>query len=296
MQKANRSFLFKFSNFFFWFFVYFVCVCRNQSFHHVENHTEFLMTHHQTTGGQNKRQWPNNGDVLPQMNMNQLHPSKRSCMMTSFMETTNSDDHQWIMDCQQATTYDYHIDADVNKRNGNTWNGIMNGLACDNGIETENILLNDMEQKKQTGSNAMSVKTNDLIERDLLGLSAHSSSPTLENTNAVLMQLQQNHLHNDNVVYQTSTDNNSITQTNSANDNNIAPSFDDDMVNQHVQNAIDSILNLQNNETESLHYLDQTMGSFLSDSPTLIHQQTSTANDFHFSPSQATHQNSPFLS
>lgn len=253
-----------------------------------------MMSHQQTTGS-NKRHWPNNGDVLPQMNMNQLHPSKRSCMMSSFMETTNSDDHQWIMDCQQATSYDFHIDAEVNKRNGNTWNGIMNGLTCDNGIENENVMMGDMDQKKQTCFNAMSVKANDLIERDLLGLSAHSSPSTLDNANSVLMQLQQNHMHNDN-VYQTSGDSGG---PNTANPNNIAPNFDDDMVNQHVQNAIDSILNLQNSENESLHYLDTTMGSFLSDNPltpTLIHQQASTANDFHFSPSQTTHQNSPFLS
>lgn len=258
------------------------------------------MTTHQESNSPNKRHWPNNGDVLSQMNMNQLHPAKRSCMMSSFMETTNSDDHQWIMDCQQATSYDFHIDAEVNKRNGaGSWNGIMNGLACDNGIENENVMMgSDMDQKKQTCFNAMSVKTNDLIERDLLGLSAHSSPSTLDNANSVLMQLQQNHLHNDNVVYQTGGDN-GVSQANAANANSIAPSFDDDMVNQHVQNAIDSILNLQNSENEPLHYLDQTMNSYLSDSPmtpTLIHQQSSNTNDFHFSPSQATHPNSSFLS
>lgn len=261
-----------------------------------------MLTHQQSSTGQNKRHWPNNGDMLPQMNMNQLHPSKRSCMMTStFMETSNSDEHQWMMDCQQATSYDFHIDAEVNKRNGNTWNGIMNGLSCDNGCETGNVLMDDMVQKKQSCFNTMSVKTNDLIERDLLGLSGHSSPSTLDNANSVLMQLQQNHMHNEN-VYQTSSSmsgaDNSVSQANASGANNIAPNFDDD-INQHVQNAIDSILNLQNSESESLHYLDQTMGSFLADSPltpTLIHQQASTTSDFHFSPSQATHQNSPFLS
>lgn len=260
-----------------------------------------MMTPHQQTTSQNKRQWPNNGDVMPQMNLNEIHPVKRSCMMTSFMETTNSDDHQWIMDCQQSSSYDFHMDSDVNKRNGNnSWNGMMNGLTCDNGIENDNVGMmgNDLDQKKQSCFNAMSVKTNDLIERDLLGLSAHSSPSTLDNANSVLMQLQQNHMHNEN-VYQTGSDNN-VTQSNAAdNTNNIAPNFDDDMVNQHVQNAIDSILNLQNSENESLHFMDQSMGSFLSDgplTPNLIHQQSSTANDFHFSPSQNTHQNSPFLS
>lgn len=273
---------------------------RSQSFHHVESHTEFMLAHQPTTG-QNKRHWPNNGDVLPQMNMNQLHPSKRSCMMTSFMES-NTDDHQWIMDCQQASSYDFHMDGgDVNKRNGSSWNGMMNGLACDNGCENENVLLDDMDQKKQACFNSMSVKTNDLIERDLLGLSAHPSPTALDNANSVLMQLQQNHMHGDS-VYQTSTSmsstDNSVSQANTGATNSIEPSFEDD-INQQVANAIDSILNLQNSESDQLHYLDQTMGSFLADSPltpNLIHQQASTANDFHFSPSQATHQNSPFLS
>lgn len=275
-----------------------------------------MLTPQQSTGP-NKRHWPNNGDVMnTQLNMNQLHPSKRSCMMTSFMEAANSDDHQWIMDpSMDSTGYDFHMnDAnDVNKRNnGSTWNGMMNGLACDNDCESENVLLGDMDQKKQTCFNSMSVKANDLMERevDLLGLSA-SSSTTLDNTNAVLMQQlqqqQQNHMHAENSVYASNIDNadssgvgtqsNAVTNNSS---NSMEPSFDDD-INQHVQNAIDSILNLQNSENESLHYLDQTMGSFLADSPLtpsnlIHHQQASTTNDFHFSPSQASHQNSPFLS
>lgn len=47
-------------------------------------------------------------------------------------------------------------------------------------------------------------------------------------------------------------------------------SFDDD-INQQVQNAIDSILNLQGGESDSLHFsLDQTMGSFLENSPSNV--------------------------
>jgi hypothetical protein len=47
-------------------------------------------------------------------------------------------------------------------------------------------------------------------------------------------------------------------------------SFDDD-INQQVQNAIDSILNLQGGESDSLHFsLDQTMGSFLESSPSNV--------------------------
>lgn len=43
------------------------------------------------------------------------------------------------------------------------------------------------------------------------------------------------------------------------------PEFDDD-ISRHVQNAIDSILNLQNSESDSLNFsLDHSMGSFLGD-------------------------------
>lgn len=314
--------------------------------------TEFMLNagHHQSaTAGQNKRHWANdNGNVLPQMNINQLHPSKRSCMMTTFMESTNStDDHQWMMDVQQSTSYDFmtgdnHIESNVNKR---TWNGnnqnemnnshllgnngnsgiVLNGLTCDNNDDND-LLMDDLNDPKKQCFDAMSVKANDL-ERDLLGLSTNSSSTSAlhNNANAMLMQLQQNHLHGGDNVYQSaSSSSSSATQSSSiiqtiqtasinANDNvggnpqsnnsntNMTSSFDDD-INQHVQNAIDSILNLQSSENESLHYLDQTMGSFLSDSPltpNMIHQQTASGTDFHYvSSTHATHQNqhSPFMS
>lgn len=320
----------------------------HQSFQ-VGINTEFMLNtgpHQSSATGQNKRHWSNdNGDiVMPQMNINQLHPSKRSCMMTTFMESTNStDDHQWIMDVQQSTSYDFmtgnnHIDTDVNKR---TWNGnngnvmnnshllgnnggnsgiILNGLTCDNNDDND-LLMDDLDDPKKQCFDAMSVKANDL-ERDLLGLSTNSSpTSALVDANSMLMQLQQNHLHGGDNVYQSAssssssaTPSSSTIQTASinANDNvggnpqsnnsntNMTSSFDDD-INQHVQNAIDSILNLQSSENESLHYLDQTMGSFLSDSPltpNMIHQQTASGTDFHYVSSQATHQNqhSPFMS
>lgn len=224
----------------------------NQSFHqHVENHSEFMMTSHEQTTAPNKRHWPNNADEFPQkndtdvnmilfgksaqMSMNQIHPSKRSCMMTSYMEPTNTaDDHQWIMDCQQSSSYDFmssdnHIDSDVDKR---AWNGgntdpsnniVMNGLTCDN--NSENMLMNELEHKKQC-YNTMSVKTNDL-ERDLLGLSTHSSAST-SNANSVLIHMQPNHLNDS--VYQTSasslnTNDNNTSQANANAANSIAPRY-----------------------------------------------------------------------
>lgn len=76
-------------------------------------------------------------------------------------------------------------------------------------------------------------------------------------------------------------------------------SFDDD-INLHVQNAIDSILNLQNTVAEPLSYLNE-VGSFLNDNPLtpLIHQPSNSNNDFPYvSPSNQASQNqhSPFMS
>lgn len=163
----------------------------------------------------NKRHWTSTTDDFPpktdndvnmilfgksaQMNMNQIHPSKRSCMMTSYMEPTNTaDEHQWMIDpCQQNVGYDFmatgnHLDANADKR---TWNGTnagpanaigMNGMACDNNGDA--LLSLELDHKKH-GYGPMSVKANEL-ERDLLGLSTHSAASNM-NTNAVLMQMQQ---------------------------------------------------------------------------------------------------------
>lgn len=263
----------------------------SQPFHnnhtHVEDNSNFLMVHQNQTeqiSTQNKRQWSNNGDLLSQISPSELLPSKRSCMMTSYMETTTSDDHQWIMECQQTAAYDFmtnenNLDNNSTKRlwngtnndcdgNGNgsrNTGGIMNGLTCDNnsGGVADNMLINNIDHKKQC-YNSVSVKNHDL-ERDLLGLSAHSSPSPLDNANSVLMQLQQsNHLHNEN-SFDTSTMPGSGSTANTSN-NSITSNFEDD-INRHVQNAIDSILNLQNSESETLQYFDQNMGSFLTDNP-----------------------------
>lgn len=60
----------------------------------------------------------------------------------------------------------------------------------------------------------------------------------------------------------------------------------DDDINRHVQNAIDSILNLQNSESDSLNFtLDQSMGSFLgentSDSTTTVENHNHNNNNHH---------------
>lgn len=198
-------------------------------------HPDYLMaTPESTATSTNKRHWPTSPDDFhpktdsdvnmilfgksTQMNMNQIHPSKRSCMMTSYMEPTNTaNEHQWIMDsCQQTAGYGFmsannHLDPNVDKR---TWNGTnpgptnaigMNGMACDNNGDT--MLSLELDDKKQCYG-TISVKANEL-ERDLLGLGTHSTASNM-NTNAVLMQMQhqqqqQLNAMNDDVFRQAST-------------------------------------------------------------------------------------------
>lgn len=265
---------------------------------HDNSHSNYLLgqqnTSNQLVGSgsnnaSNKRHWANNSNLMPQISPSQLHPSKRSCMMSSYMETTAAtDDHHWMMECQQSSGYDFMSTGDANldaSTNKSVWNGaascdgaanasVMNGLPCD-GSANDAMLMNSIHTTKKQCYSAASVKSHDL-EHDLLGLNSHASSSALDNANSVLMHLQQNHMHSEN-SYDTSTMPGSNTNTAS---NSLSSNFEDD-INRHVQNAIDSILNLQNSENDPLHYLDQSMGSFLNDGPL----SSSYPNVAHPSPS-----------
>lgn len=253
--------------------------------HHVDNHTDFMMMHPNTgvanemasTVNTNKRLWTSGADLMESMSSDQLLPQKRSCMMNTYMEAgaTNSEEHHWMMDCQQSSTFDFMTGSESNldissANNKRLWNGtndcpgnggssggaggnnVMNGLPCDinNGNNDSSLLMNNIDPKKQFYNNA--VKNHDL-ELTLLGCTSS--------------------LHNEN-SFDTSTMPGSGSTANTSN-NSIASNFEDD-INRHVQNAIDSILNLQNSESEALHYLDQTMGSFLNDSPLVPNYSTNT--------------------
>lgn len=263
--------------------------CANQVFtdrqQHVANHTEFMMMHPNagvanqmaSTVNTNKRHWTAGADLMETMTSDQLLPQKRSCMMNTYIEAgaTNSEEHHWMMDCQQSSTFDFMTGGETNlditsANNKRLWNGtndcpgsggssggsgasvnnLMNGLPCDinNGNNDASMLMNNIDPKKQCYNNA--VKNHDL-ELTLLGCTSS--------------------LHNEN-SFDTSTMAGSGSTANTSN-NSIASNFEDD-INRHVQNAIDSILNLQNSESEALHYLDQTMGSFLNDSPLVPNYST----------------------
>lgn len=246
---------------------------------HVHSHTDFLMMHQNSTVANqmpstatpHKRLWSSSAELLESMSPDQLHTQqKRLCMMNTYMETasTNPEEHHWMMDCQQSSTFDFMTSNDVNMdissaNNKRLWNGtndcsgndgvsgggvnnIMNGLPCDtnngNNEATNNMLMNNIDPKKQCYNNA--AKNHDL-ELTLLGCTSS--------------------LHNDN-SFDTSTMPGSGSTANTSN-NSIASNFEDD-INRHVQNAIDSILNLQNSESEALHYLDQSINQSIDwDSP-----------------------------
>lgn len=77
--------------------------------------------------------------------------------------------------------------------------------------------------------------------------------------------------------------------------NSISSNFDDD-INRHVQNAIDSILNLQNSEADSLHYqLDQSMASFMADNPLTVptNSYSNNTNRSHHSQQMHSHNQYP---
>lgn len=210
-----------------YFFIFRMTPSTNDRFHH---HSEYMLSPSDQTATPNKRHWANNSDDFPpkhendvnmilfgkstQMNMNPIHPSKRSCMMTTYMEPTNpTDDHQWLMSCSPNTGYNFmspddHIDTNVNKR---TWNGGnnnptdaigMNGMACAN--NGDSVLPLELDHKKQC-YNAMDVKANEL-ERDLLGLGTHSADTNL-------MQMQQPNSMDDSVFNQASTSSMSTNNT-----------------------------------------------------------------------------------
>lgn len=268
---------------------------------HANNHTDFMMMHQNagvaiqmpSTATTNKRLWTSSADLMESMASDQLHPQKRSCMMNTYMETASTSlERHWMMDCQQTATFDFITSSETNLdpsggNNKRLWNGtnecagngdgngggggdivatdVMNGLPCDtinNGNNDSTMLMNSIDPKKQCYNNA--VKNHDL-ELTLLGCTSS--------------------LHNEN-SFDTSTMPGSGSTANTSN-NSIASNFEDD-INRHVQNAIDSILNLQNSESEALHYLDQTMGSFLNDSPMVPNYTTNTTV-----PSTATHLSQP---
>lgn len=151
---------------------------------------------------------------------------------------------------------DYIGDKDSNgsrKRHGH-WNG-------------ESIDL----EKKMCFRNAVDSPSNGDIFSSLIQQNHHQNNEVaphfhtnFDGTGNHLLANNHHHNHHHNLANLSGSSGLSNTSTNC-----------DDDINRHVQNAIDSILNLQNSESDSLNFtLDQSMGSFLgentSDSTTTV--------------------------
>lgn len=279
---------------------------------HVANHSEFMMvqqssnvqlTSNSSTPQSNKRHWQNNGDIISQISPTQLHPSKRSCMMSSFMESTQTtDDHQWMMECQQSqTSYDFMSTGDANLDASATskrlWNGTTSNCDVTAGDNVINGVLSSCDAMGNMKKDCYGDMKNHDLERDLLGLGQHGASTSLDAAGNVLMHVAQNHMHADNSYSSSSmhgaNSDNGTTAANTSN-NSMSSNFEDD-INRHVQNAIDSILNLQNSENDTLQYLDHTMGSFLSDGDGPL-SSTSTSSYAHSANVNALGVNGPIRS
>lgn len=220
--------------------------------HHNQQHLQHNI-HSNSIHANNKRQWNNNGEMLSPSSP-PLFSSKRSCMVSTFVEEHGN---RWMMDCQQQP-FDFipNSNHDINKR---LWNGDGMSNSIDH-IPNKKMCFNNVNKGHD-------------IDRELLSLS--SSPQPLDNT--ALMNLHQ--LHNENAFdsLTSSAMGGGSSSTANTSNNSITSNFDDD-INRHVQNAIDSILNLQNSETDSLHFsLDQTMNSFLADSPLSTSGMTTTS-------------------
>lgn len=171
--------------------------------------------------------------------------------------------HRWIMDCAQPT-YDF----------GSTNNSseLMSGTLKRSWNETMEHLSNN----KKICFNNIGTPS----DRDLLSSPSNMSHHHLHHNhhNSMDQNSLMNHLNNGANHMSDGSSFADVLQSigagqmcgASANSNaSIMSNFDDD-INRHVQNAIDSILNLQSNEAESMHFpMDPAMASFLAENSPL---------------------------
>lgn len=227
---------------------------QTQMLHHeflmMQPHSQSSSSLHSIHPSNNKRQWNNNGnsELLPSSPISPSMYAKRSCMVSNY---TDEHTNRWSPDCQQQS---FDFESNGHGITGSSGGGKRNW----NGDILTHSSLDQMCQPKKNHYNHIN-KLHHEMERDILSL--ETSPHSLEHGG----MLSLHSLHGDNTfdsITALGSNNNPNTSNNSMTSN-----FDDD-INRHVQNAIDSILNLQNSEADSLHFtLDQTMNSFLADSP-----------------------------
>lgn len=263
------------------------------------NEADFMMINHHSSDqmfhqhdNTNKRQWLANGDFTESPSSSSILyqeqttsvSTKRSCMMTQYIE-----DNRWLMDCQDQQQQDQHHSFDFNLSSpdligGGTkrqWNGEM--------MMSNNSNDHLPPDNKKICYNHVDSKSNDMVP-DIYQFT-HNLHSDLEQSlnNALNHQLQQQSVEpQNNMFHNLGSMSGNLFSSNTGNsmqNNSMVSSFDED-INRHVQNAIDSILNLQNNEGELQFPLDGSIG-FLADSP-LGHATTSNIigsdqmrNDIH---------------
>jgi hypothetical protein len=188
--------------------------------------------------------------------------------------STSFDTNRWLMDCHQ-TAFDEEfnqitaattaandlITTGINKR---VWNGDLLNDTSGTG--------NHLDYAEQPHSNSKKMCLNkDNYERDILGLSNDdmSSADMDQMSNDHLVnhhQYNHHHPHHQSQLFVGATGGSGPADA-VGNHAMISPNFEED-IHRQVQNAIDSILNLQNNEADTLHFsLDPSMPSFLVESP-----------------------------
>ncbi|XP_059621276.1 mucin-17 [Phlebotomus argentipes] len=222
-----------------------------------------------------KRQWNNNGEILISPTSGNdsgenVIFSKRSYMggaTENFVDATGhmGNNNRWIneypnahamehqpqsqqydfigdtMDCVLADATQHHGDgSEMNKR---LWNGDL-------------LAHNEVVPAKK-----MCFISKDMLERDFLDM---GSTATQHQVSELSMQQQMNHTGFGAMNTMQLSGGSLSGQNNSL---NAATNFDED-ISRQVQNAIDSILNLQSSEADSFHFSLDQMGSFLAD-PTL---------------------------
>lgn len=193
--------------------------------------------------------------------------AKRSCMVSASAGSAtsstflDSDTPRWLMDIpvhqqQQQQSFDFvaatetHHSEMILKR---PWNGV-GGV----GHPEKKLCFGKELDLDGSGNNSVATSAHLIDNNSLMHhLQADFDAVTAA---AAANHQQQQHIH------AAATSDQMSVLPNNHNSNSMS-NFDDD-INRHVQNAIDSILNLQNSESDSLHFsLDHTMNSFLADSP-----------------------------
>jgi hypothetical protein len=175
------------------------------------------------------------------------------CHQTSFDEEFNQ--------ITAATTAANDLVTTVVGKRG--WNG---GDLMNDGNSTSNHL--DYTEQPHSNNKKMCLNKNNYIERDILGLSNDdmSSADMDQMSNEHLVNHQYNHHqqhHQSHLFVSSGVGGGSGDVV--GNHAMISPNFEED-IHRQVQNAIDSILNLQNSDQELHFSLDQGM-SFLVESP-----------------------------